>query len=160
MISFNNGAIIPIPQISIVVTFDFIFYLPYLSSIHEKANCIAIFWTGRPHSLRSCHLRCVWATCLPLKGGGVPLSALPKDTTSELAACSPQPSPNVERQAGKQWIPFLKVIWYDSTGGLNPKPNDCEADALITTPSRRSSRENLHQWNNFSILPVLSHNVV
>ena len=26
----------------------------YLSSIHEKANCIAIFWTGRPHSLGSC----------------------------------------------------------------------------------------------------------
>ena len=32
----------------------------YLSSIHEKANCIAIFWTGRPHSLGSCHfLRCL-----------------------------------------------------------------------------------------------------
>ena len=27
----------------------------YSSSIHEKANCIAIFWTGRPHSLGSCH---------------------------------------------------------------------------------------------------------
>ena len=33
----------------------FIFiYLPYLSSIHEKANCIAILWTGSPHSLGSC----------------------------------------------------------------------------------------------------------
>ena len=29
-------------------------YLPYLSSIHEKANCIAILWTGSPHSLGSC----------------------------------------------------------------------------------------------------------
>ena len=29
--------------------------------------------------------RFLWATCLPHKGGGVPLSALPKDTTSELA---------------------------------------------------------------------------
>ena len=62
----------------------------YLSSIHEKANCIAIFWTGRPHSLGSCHFFIfifggVWAICLPHKGGGVPLSALPKDTTSELA---------------------------------------------------------------------------
>ena len=28
----------------------------------------------------------VWATCLPHKGGGVPLSALLKDTTNELAA--------------------------------------------------------------------------
>ena len=27
----------------------------------------------------------LWATCLPHKGGGIPLSALPKDTTSELA---------------------------------------------------------------------------
>ena len=27
----------------------------YLSSIHEKANCIAIFWTGRPHPLGICH---------------------------------------------------------------------------------------------------------
>ena len=56
-----------------------------LSSINEKANCIAIFWTGRPHSLGSCHFRDVWATCLLHKGGGVPLSVLPKDTTSEVA---------------------------------------------------------------------------
>ena len=27
-----------------------------------------------------------WETCLPHKGGGVPLSALPKDTTSKLAS--------------------------------------------------------------------------
>ena len=26
-----------------------LFYLPFLSSIHEKANCIAILWTGSPH---------------------------------------------------------------------------------------------------------------
>ena len=58
------------------------FYLPYLFSIHEKANCIAVFWTERPQSLGCCHFR---VTCLPHKGGGVPLSALPKDTTSELA---------------------------------------------------------------------------
>ena len=63
----------------------FFLYCSYLSSIHEKANCIAIFWTGSPHSLGSRHFRDVWATCLPHKGGGVPLSALPKDTTSELA---------------------------------------------------------------------------
>ena len=29
--------------------------------------------------------RFLWATCFQHKGGGVPLSALPKDTTSELA---------------------------------------------------------------------------
>ena len=65
--------------------FFFLFYLPFLSSIHEKANCIAILWTGSPHSLGSCLFRGLWATCLPHKGGGIPLSALPKDTTSELA---------------------------------------------------------------------------
>ena len=42
----------------------------YLSFIHEKANCIAIFWTGGPHSLGSCHFRGVRATCLPHKSGG------------------------------------------------------------------------------------------
>ena len=62
-----------------------LFYLPFLSSIHEKANCIAILWMGSPHSLGSCLFRGLWATCLPHKDGGIPLSALPKDTTSELA---------------------------------------------------------------------------
>ena len=38
---------------------EFFVLLPYLSSTHEKANCIAVFWTERPHSLGSCHLRCV-----------------------------------------------------------------------------------------------------
>ena len=61
------------------------FYYPFLSSIHEKANCIVIFWTGRPHTLGSCHFRDVWATCRPHKSGGVPLSALLKVTTSKLA---------------------------------------------------------------------------
>ena len=37
--------------------FFLFFYLPYLSSIHEKANCIAILWTGSPHSLGSCLFR-------------------------------------------------------------------------------------------------------
>ena len=46
-----------------------LFYLPYLSSIHEKTNCIAILWTGSPHSLGSCLFRGLWATCLPHKGG-------------------------------------------------------------------------------------------
>ena len=67
------------------MTNNYLLYCSYLCSIHEKANCIAIFWTGRPHSLGSCHFRDVWATCLPHKCGGVPLSALPKDTTSEVA---------------------------------------------------------------------------
>ena len=63
----------------------FFFYLPYLYSIHEKANCIAMLWTVCPHSLGSCYFRGVWATCLPHKGGGAPFGAFLKDTTSELA---------------------------------------------------------------------------
>ena len=36
--------------------------------------------------LHNCNpVKYVWATCLSHKGGGVPLSALPKDTTSKLA---------------------------------------------------------------------------
>ena len=52
-----------------MAVFCFLFYLPYLSSIHEKANCIAILWTGSPHSLGSCLFRGLWASCLPHKGG-------------------------------------------------------------------------------------------
>ena len=47
----------------------FFLYLPYLSSIHETANHIAILWTGSPHLLGSCRFRGLWATCLPHKGG-------------------------------------------------------------------------------------------
>ena len=31
--------------------------LSRILSGYAKANCIAIFWTGRPHSLGSCHFR-------------------------------------------------------------------------------------------------------
>jgi len=41
------------------------------------------------------------ATCLPLKGGGVPLSVFPKDTTSELAGFFSHFSLFAERQAEK-----------------------------------------------------------
>ena len=61
--------------------------------LHEKANCIVKLWTGSPHSLESCLFRGLWATCLPHKGGGVLLSALPKDTTSELAGLFSTTSP-------------------------------------------------------------------
>ena len=59
-----------IPPFTGCLFFCFVlFYLPYLSSIHEKANCIAILWTGSPHSLGSCLFRGLWVTCLPHKGG-------------------------------------------------------------------------------------------
>ena len=120
------------------VLFCFLFYLPYLSSIHEKANCIAILWTGSPHSLGSCLFRgFLWAICLPHKGGASRKVLCPSTQQANLPACSPQPPLNAERQAGKLRIPFFKVFWYDSTRGMNPWSTDCEADALTTTPSRR-----------------------
>ena len=111
-------------------------YCPYLSSIHKKASCTAIFWTERPHSLGSCYFRSVWATCLPHKGGGVQLSVLPKDTTSKLAGLFSTTSPKCRAPSRKLWIPFFLIFWYDSTRGMNPKSKDCEADALTSSSSR------------------------
>ena len=56
----------------------------------------------------------------------------PRTQQANLPACSPQSTINAERQAGKLWIPFFKVFWYDSTRGMNPRSTDCEADALTT----------------------------
>ena len=64
----------------------------------------------------------------------------PRTQQANLPACSPQPPINAERHAGKLRMPFLKVFWYDSTRGMNPRSTDCEADALTTTPSRRLLR--------------------
>ena len=64
----------------------------------------------------------------------------PGTRQANLPACSPQPSLNAERQAGKLWIPFLKVFWYDSTRGSNLESTDCKVDAVTTTPSRRLLR--------------------
>ena len=70
-----------------------LFYLPYLSSIHERANCIAILWTVSPHSLGSCLFRGFMGHLSSTWRWGVPLSALPKDTTSELAGLFSTTSP-------------------------------------------------------------------
>ena len=59
-------------------------YLPFTRK-RIVLGRLRIFWMGRLHSLGSCHFRSVWTTCLPHEGGGVSLSALPKDTTIELA---------------------------------------------------------------------------
>ena len=101
-----------------------------LSSIHEKANCIVIFWTERSHSLGSCHFRGVWATCLLHKGGGVPLSALPKDTTSELAGLFSTTSHKCRAPSREAVNTIFKVFWYDSAREMNPRPTDCGANAL------------------------------
>ena len=102
----------------------------------ETANCIAVFWTGSPHSLGRYHFRNVWATCLSHKGGVVPLSALPKDTTSELAGlfsttflflkCRAQSKETVDTS-------FLYSFGMTRQKGTNLRSTDCKADALTTT---------------------------
>ena len=52
------------------------------------------------------------------KSFGVPLSALPKDTTSKLAGLFSTLSP-FYAEAGKLKMPFYKVFWYGSTLGMN-----------------------------------------
>ena len=64
----------------------FIFFICYIYPPFTRKRIAALcFWTVSPHSLESCHFRGFWVTCLPHKDGGVPLSALSKNTTSELA---------------------------------------------------------------------------
>ena len=113
------------------------FYLPYWSSIHKKANCIAIFGTRRPHSLGSCHFLAVRATCLPHRNGGVPLCALPKGKQANLFSTI---LPNSRAPSNKAVNIIFKVFWYVSTRRLISRSTDCEADALTTTPSRRLSK--------------------
>ena len=57
------------------------------------------------------------ATCLPHKGRGISLGALPKDTTSKLVGLLSTLSLfYAERQAGKAVNTiFFEVVWYDST---------------------------------------------
>ena len=83
--------------------------------------------------LGSCYFR---ATCLPHKGGGVPLSALPKNTTSELAGLFSTTFHKCRAPRREAVDTIYKVVWYGSTRGVNPKSTDCKADALTTTPSR------------------------
>ena len=119
------------------------FYCPCLSSIHERANCIAMLWTGHSHLLRSCHFRGVWATCLPHKDGDIPLSALAKDTTSELAGLFSTTSPKCRATSRKDvdsiFYSLLKNKGIKSRRRLNTRSIGCEADALTTTPLRRFS---------------------
>ena len=113
----------------------YLFILPYSFSIHEKANCIAIFWTEGSHWLGSFHFG-VWATYLPHKSGASQQVSCPR-TQANLLACSPHPPLNAKRPAGKLWIPLFKAFWYDSTRGLNPRSTDCKVDALTTTSLHR-----------------------
>ena len=129
-------------KLALCLRHDF-FYCPCLSSIHERANCIAMLWTGHSHLLRSCHFRGVWATCLPHKDGDIPLSALAKDTTSELAGLFSTTSPKCRATSRKDvdsiFYSLLKNKGIKSRRRLNTRSIGCEANALTTTPLRRFS---------------------
>ena len=47
---------------------------------------------------------------------------------------SPRYPLNAERQAGKLWIPFCKVFWYESTWGIESRFIDHKAHALAALP--------------------------
>ena len=49
-------------------------------------------------------------TCLPHKDEGIPLSDMPKDTTSKLAGLFSTLNFCAERQAGKLSLPYLKSL--------------------------------------------------
>ena len=103
------------------------FFLMSMFILHSRESkfyrCIL---DGTSDSLGSCHFRGVRATCLSHKGGSVPLSTLPKDTTCELAGLFPTTSlkcgaPSRKSQA---CIPYSKVFWDDVTKEINPRHTD------------------------------------
>ena len=117
--------------LSFFITF---FLICYIYPPFTRNRCILMFWSVSPHSLGSCHFR---VTCLPHKGRGVPLSSLPKDTTSELAGLFSTTSHKCRSPSREAIDNIFKVFWYNSTRGMNSRSTDCKADALTTTPSHR-----------------------
>ena len=100
-----------------------------------RKRIVSLFWTVSPHSLGSCYFRGVWTTCLPHKGGG-PVECLAQGHKKRACWLVLHNLPMIaKRQAGKLWIPFFKVFWYDSTREINPRPTDCDVDAQTTAPS-------------------------
>ena len=75
--------------------------------------------------------------CLPHKGAGFRLNALPKDTTSELVGLFSITSPKCRAPSiGAVVIIFFNLlVRFDK--GIEPQVSDCKADALTTTPSYR-----------------------
>ena len=64
-------------------------------------------------------------------------SALPKDTTSNLAGLFSTTSPKYRAPSREGVDTILKLFWYDSTRGLNSRSTGCQADAPTTTPLHR-----------------------
>ena len=75
----------------IALKLHLIFFLYFaIFILHSRESDVSLYF-GR--DVRT-HLGfSIWTTCLPHKAGGIPLSALPKDTTSELAGLFSTTSP-------------------------------------------------------------------
>ena len=129
---------------------------PFIHSFvraHARFACLSSEWTTTTGKLLGPTI------CLPHKDGVIPLSALPKDTTSKLASL-------FFTLSFMCWAPSreavnticFKVFWYDSTWEMNPRITDYEADALTTTPSpkmdRKRSRECIELVRNSSSLNI------
>ena len=103
-----------------VILLKFLYCIVYIYPPFMRKQIVSLYFGQDVRTrLEAAISEVSWATCLPHKGGGVPLSTLPKGT-SELPACLPQPPINAEHQARKLWIPFFKVFWYDLTRRMNP----------------------------------------
>ena len=71
------------PKIKHLFLFFALFAIFILHLRESELYCYTL--DGKSASLGSCLFRGLWATCLPYKGGGIPLSSLLKYTISELA---------------------------------------------------------------------------
>ena len=60
----------------------------------------------------------------------------PRTQQANLPACSPQRPLHAERQAGKLWIPFFKVFWYDSTREMNPRSGRSNHNTIASVQRR------------------------
>ena len=76
----------------------------------------------------------IWTTCLIHKTRGIPLNALPNDTTSELAGL-------FSTTSFKCWAPSREsvditfwslLVWLDK--GIEPRSTNCKADTITTMP--------------------------
>ena len=121
-------------------------YCSCLSSIHEKVNCIAIFWTERRNRWGVAIFKMSGPPVFYIKVGTSRLVLCPRTQQANLLACSPQPPVNAKRLAGKMSIPFLKVFWCDSIKRINPRSIDYEADTIAS--ARQIDRAGVNKQDN------------
>ena len=97
------------------------------------------------------------ATCLPCEDGGIPLSALPKDTTRKLAGLlSTLFLAVLSAKQGNCKYYFLKSFGMTRLGKMNPGSTDCKVNSVTTTPSCRCQRNACPTFTT-ELYPILLH---